>query len=352
MGSDSEVGSLRGHVRVHRVPVLPPEPDHPADPHPRFRLAERALLPDRALRARRSRPQHRRRLRRPARPRLCRVLRHRRLHASASSARTTRAWVSGQVLPIAIAMAMLAGLLLGTPTLRLRGDYLAIVTLGLRRDHPHHGAKQQLARRPPRHHRTSRSRPASARSTSSCSTRSRTTGSPSPSSSSSSSWFGPSSAAGWAAPGRRSGRTRTPPSSWASRRSSSSSGRSQWVRPSAVSSGVLYASRVGAIVPENFTLQFSILFLAAVVLGRRGQHPGGDPRSDPRRLPARALPLPQRDPCVLVRRCVRRDDDLPAAGHLPEPAPGRRARRPRSRRGARGRDRSRHRDRSRKDSKR
>ncbi len=33
-------------------------------------------------------------------------------------------------LPFAIAAAMLAGLLLGTPTLRLRGDYLAIVTLG------------------------------------------------------------------------------------------------------------------------------------------------------------------------------------------------------------------------------
>jgi branched-chain amino acid transport system permease protein len=34
------------------------------------------------------------------------------------------------VLPLAIAMAMIAGALLGAPTLRLRGDYLAIVTLG------------------------------------------------------------------------------------------------------------------------------------------------------------------------------------------------------------------------------
>jgi branched-chain amino acid transport system permease protein len=33
-------------------------------------------------------------------------------------------------LPIAIALSMLAGLALGSPTLRLRGDYLAIVTLG------------------------------------------------------------------------------------------------------------------------------------------------------------------------------------------------------------------------------
>ena len=35
-----------------------------------------------------------------------------------------------EALPFAIGFAMLAGLLLGTPTLRLRGDYLAIVTLG------------------------------------------------------------------------------------------------------------------------------------------------------------------------------------------------------------------------------
>ena len=33
-------------------------------------------------------------------------------------------------LPVAIVMTMISGVLLGTPTLRLRGDYLAIVTLG------------------------------------------------------------------------------------------------------------------------------------------------------------------------------------------------------------------------------
>ncbi|HNJ97182.1 MAG TPA: branched-chain amino acid ABC transporter permease [Ilumatobacteraceae bacterium] len=33
-------------------------------------------------------------------------------------------------LPVAVAVSMLSGLLLGAPTLRLRGDYLAIVTLG------------------------------------------------------------------------------------------------------------------------------------------------------------------------------------------------------------------------------
>ncbi len=39
-------------------------------------------------------------------------------------------WGFWKVLPVGIALAMFAGLLLGTPTLRLRGDYLAIVTLG------------------------------------------------------------------------------------------------------------------------------------------------------------------------------------------------------------------------------
>src|SRR5215510_13617923 len=38
------------------------------------------------------------------------------------------AWLS--CVPLAMAVTALAGLILGTPTLRLRGDYLAIVTLG------------------------------------------------------------------------------------------------------------------------------------------------------------------------------------------------------------------------------
>jgi branched-chain amino acid transport system permease protein len=57
----------------------------------------------------------------------------------------TTAWVTGALptpalfglhlnpffaIPVAIFLVMLAGVLLGTPTLRLRGDYLAIVTLG------------------------------------------------------------------------------------------------------------------------------------------------------------------------------------------------------------------------------
>jgi branched-chain amino acid transport system permease protein len=41
---------------------------------------------------------------------------------------TNWAWLAS--IPLALALSMLAGLVLGWPTLRLRGDYLAIVTLG------------------------------------------------------------------------------------------------------------------------------------------------------------------------------------------------------------------------------
>jgi branched-chain amino acid transport system permease protein len=43
---------------------------------------------------------------------------------------TTTSLNTWEVMPIGIALTMIAGVLLGIPTLRLRGDYLAIVTLG------------------------------------------------------------------------------------------------------------------------------------------------------------------------------------------------------------------------------
>ena len=43
---------------------------------------------------------------------------------------TSAGWSAWQAIPVAIAICMLAGVILGAPTLRLRGDYLAIVTLG------------------------------------------------------------------------------------------------------------------------------------------------------------------------------------------------------------------------------
>ncbi len=41
------------------------------------------------------------------------------------------------VLPIGVALAAMAGIALGFPVLKLRGDYLAIVTLGFWRNHSH-----------------------------------------------------------------------------------------------------------------------------------------------------------------------------------------------------------------------
>jgi branched-chain amino acid transport system permease protein len=43
---------------------------------------------------------------------------------------TTTSLNTWEVMPIGIILSMIAGVLLGIPTLRLRGDYLAIVTLG------------------------------------------------------------------------------------------------------------------------------------------------------------------------------------------------------------------------------
>lgn len=43
---------------------------------------------------------------------------------------TRYGWNTWEVMPVGILLAMFSGVLLGIPTLRLRGDYLAIVTLG------------------------------------------------------------------------------------------------------------------------------------------------------------------------------------------------------------------------------
>ena len=64
-------------------------------------------------------------------------------------------------------VAMLAGLVLGTPTLRLRGDYLAIVTLGFGEIIRITAEQHRLARRPARHHEHPSARRASGRCTSS-----------------------------------------------------------------------------------------------------------------------------------------------------------------------------------------
>ena len=73
-------------------------------------------------------PQHRGRPGWAAGPRLCRLLRGRRLLLRACC-RITSGLVSGSALPLAGLLAAAWGVFLGFPVLRLRGDYLAIVTL-------------------------------------------------------------------------------------------------------------------------------------------------------------------------------------------------------------------------------
>ena len=90
-------------------------------------LHSRPRHPRAHLRDARLGTEHRGRPRRPARPRLCRVLRGRRLFLRAARHHFGLSfWIC---LPLAGILAAFWGVLLGFPVLRLRGDYLAIVTL-------------------------------------------------------------------------------------------------------------------------------------------------------------------------------------------------------------------------------
>ena len=85
----------------------------------------------RPLRAARARPERRRRLGGPARPRLHRLLRLRRLplRDALLADQFGLHWPALLSIPIVIVSSALLGLLLGLPSRRLLGDYLAIVTL-------------------------------------------------------------------------------------------------------------------------------------------------------------------------------------------------------------------------------
>ena len=92
--------------------------------------------PDPHLHHARLGPEHRRRPRRPARSRLRRLLRGRRLLLRAARHQgdpgafpALGVWAFWICLPISGLLAAFWGILLGFPVLRLRGDYLAIVTL-------------------------------------------------------------------------------------------------------------------------------------------------------------------------------------------------------------------------------
>ena len=192
-------------------------------------------------------------------------------------------WV---LLPLGATVAAFFGVLLGAPTLRLRGDYLAIVTLGfgeiirifltnlnapinitngpqginridpvtidgvsLRQDQCAHGrvvSRHASALLPVRRAHCARS-------------------------------F--SFACGWrirasAAPGWRSARTRSPPRRWASTRATSSCSRSPWARPSAAWPAACSPASRASSARRASSLWESIMVLCMVVLGGMGHVAG------------------------------------------------------------------------------
>ena len=182
-----------------------------------------------ALHAARARAERRRRLGRAARPRLRRVLRDRRVHLRDPRLATSSAIHLPTLVAVPLfvaASARSSGLLLGLPSRRLTGDYLAIVTLFFLQLFQTLTTNGDNVVRPQRHRRPERDPAASTRSTSSATTSpsstrasspSRTSTSRSRSSSSSSSRCGSSTSRAPAARGARCARTRSPPRRWACR---------------------------------------------------------------------------------------------------------------------------------------
>ena len=241
--------------------------------HARPLLAERAVLPGRRVHPPGPRPEHRRRPDRPARPRLRRVLRGRRLHHGQAHGRRRRRSPRGRCCSSRSSSRWPPGVTLGAPTLRLRGDYLAIVTLGFGEIVRITAQNSAQPRRGTRHHRHPppvAARPASSSAPSRCpTTTSRSSRSSSPSS--------------LVARLKRSRVGRA----WAAIREDEDAAELMgvptfkmklWSFAMGASTGGLggwiYASKVGFINPDTFPFNLSILILAAVVLGGLGSTPG------------------------------------------------------------------------------
>ena len=245
------------------------------------------------------RPEHRHGLRGPARPGLCRLLRHRRVHDGLPRIEPLRASTSagGSWSGSRSAVAATFGVLLGAPTLKLRGDYLAIVTLGFGEivpivfrnlgdftlalpaflggaviigpnanltggnvghqpdrptDHSDRRAVGRIDRvLEPEPDCVLVSRPCPAgglrsSSAAACATRSS------------------------AAPGWRSARTRPPPPRWASTRSRPSCWRSRWAPSFSGSPARSRCLPTRAIFAETFSFNVSILVVIIIILGGIG----------------------------------------------------------------------------------
>jgi branched-chain amino acid transport system permease protein len=190
------------------------------------------------------------------------------------------------VVPLGAGLAAVFGVLLGAPTLRLRGDYLAIVTLGFGeiirifmnnlnapvnltngpqgignidpvriaaaslgspagdpRDHVRVGAALLLPV-PGAGHRGHRRHRAAA-------------------------GLRASDAPGWP-----SARTRSRPRPWASTPATSSCSRSRWAHRSGACPAAMFAAFQGFVSPESFSLNESIIIVSMVVLGGMGHVPG------------------------------------------------------------------------------
>ena len=201
---------------------------------------------------------------------------------------------SSMCIPIAIAMALTAGVILGAPTLRLRGDYLAIVTLGFgeiiritaRNLDPVTGGAAGITGVP-----VPPGPEIDGRSFFNTIDAER--------------WYWLAlviliilivfwpvawSTAGSVVPGWPSARTRTRPRSWASRRFKFK----LWAFAIGASvggiAGLLFGSKQQYVEPNAFMLNLSFLFVAMVVIGGSGNIVGVLARCLPAHLPARAVP--------------------------------------------------------------
>jgi branched-chain amino acid transport system permease protein len=181
-------------------------------------------------------------------------------------------WEPWLALPVAVIIAMLAGVVIGAPTLRLRGDYLAIVTLGfgeivriIAQNTNSLGESRGLNPIP---------HPASVGAL-------RFTGQPYPYYLLVLTAIAGALAMMWRLTRSRVGR------SWAAIREDEDAAEAMgvdtfrmklWAFAMGASTGGLagwiYASKVNFINPPQFELLISILILAAVVLGGMGSNPG------------------------------------------------------------------------------
>ncbi len=186
---------------------------------------------------------------------------------------TKSGWTAWEALPVAILVAMIAGVTLGAPTLRLRGDYLAIVTLGFGEIVRIVAQNSTALGTGPGHHRHPAPRPI---------LRGRFPAAPAavllPGAGGDRS---DDSHVGAPQPIARSGRA------WSAIREDEDAAEAMgvhtftmklWAFAVGASTGGLagwiYASKVSFINPDNFPFFFSVIILAAVVLGGMGSLPG------------------------------------------------------------------------------